>query len=402
MPELPNIAALFNSPPEAIIAQFRKKGYAISWNWQEVWQEANAHAFTVAKATDMNVLQDIREAIEEALTNGTGFRQFQKTLEPKLKEQGWWGKQEIVDPETGEITEVQLGSPHRLKTIYRTNLTVSYSAGRYRSQMKASFLRPWWQYRTAEDDRVRRSHEQLNNIVLRYDDPFWDTHYPPNDWGCRCGVKTYSDRQLKKKGLTVSKGADLKPIAGKGWNYNAAKAVWQPKTDEIPAELARKYVQAALSGPGLGVLYERINRLLKSLKEQGLVKEKSILNAVSSTAKKEEFPVAVLPDTFREAINSKGHTVYLSAQSLAKNLLRHPELGLSDYRALQKIYEQAQLVVKDSPNTIIFYLEGVDDLFTSVKATISGDKMYLTSFRKAGLQRVNNIRKRGEILKDEL
>lgn len=42
------------------------------------------------------------------------------------------------------------------------------------------------QYRTAGDDKVRQSHEALNNITLPVSDEFWSKYYPPNGWRCRC------------------------------------------------------------------------------------------------------------------------------------------------------------------------------------------------------------------------
>ena len=47
---------------------------------------------------------------------------------------------------------------------------------------------PYLKYQTAGDDRVRASHSALDGITKKIDDAFWDTYYPPNDWGCRCDV----------------------------------------------------------------------------------------------------------------------------------------------------------------------------------------------------------------------
>ena len=44
------------------------------------------------------------------------------------------------------------------------------------------------QYRTAADNKVRKSHQDLHNITLSKDDPFWDVFFPPNGWRCRCTV----------------------------------------------------------------------------------------------------------------------------------------------------------------------------------------------------------------------
>ena len=44
------------------------------------------------------------------------------------------------------------------------------------------------QYRTAGDDKVRPEHAALNGVTLPMTDPFWESYYPPNGWGCRCTV----------------------------------------------------------------------------------------------------------------------------------------------------------------------------------------------------------------------
>ncbi|HOI51914.1 MAG TPA: hypothetical protein PLN02_06015, partial [Azonexus sp.] len=57
-------------PPRKAVEYLKSKGYAITWHWEELWQEAQAQAFTVAKATRLDILQDIREAVEKALAEG--------------------------------------------------------------------------------------------------------------------------------------------------------------------------------------------------------------------------------------------------------------------------------------------------------------------------------------------
>lgn len=48
--------------------------------------------------------------------------------------------------------------------------------------------RYYLQYRTAQDDKVRKTHAALANITLPIDDSFWDNYTPPNGWRCRCRI----------------------------------------------------------------------------------------------------------------------------------------------------------------------------------------------------------------------
>ncbi len=109
-------------PPEEALRYLRSKGYRTGFAWQDVWQQEHARAFTVAKAMRLDILGDIREALDKALAEGIPFEQFKISLRPTLEAKGWWGRKEMVDPATGETSDVQLGSPRRLKIIYDTNI----------------------------------------------------------------------------------------------------------------------------------------------------------------------------------------------------------------------------------------------------------------------------------------
>jgi len=172
--EQPDLSYAIGLTPEQAIKYFEAKGYKITWNWYEMWQDAHAKAFTVAKVSRLDLLQDIRKAVDSAIADGTTFDKFKDDLTPPLKAKGWWGK----DP----ITGAQLGSPHRLETIYRTNLQTAYMAGRYKDFKENTDDRPYWQYIAVMDVRTRPAHAALNGKVFRHDDVFWKTHFPPLPW----------------------------------------------------------------------------------------------------------------------------------------------------------------------------------------------------------------------------
>jgi len=256
VPDL-DLAYALRLPPEKAIAYLQAKGYAFSWDWYDVWQEAHRKAFTVAKVMRKDLLDDIRKAVETALADGQTFAEFRKGLEPTLKAKGWWGKVPLGDGDGG-VEVVQLGSPWRLRTIYRTNLQTAYQAGRWQTQVEGKEERPYLQFVAVLDARTRPSHAALNGKVFPIDDPFWDTFYPPLDWGCRCRVRALSVDNVKERGLKIETGAgrietverlvskttgELRPATrirvtdavgqpvtvatGPGWAYNPGKQDFQ-------------------------------------------------------------------------------------------------------------------------------------------------------------------------------
>ena len=192
--------------PLDAIAFFNAKGYAVSWNWWEVWESAHARAFTVAKAAQADVLESIRERLNQAITAGRTRREFAESLEPTLQKLGWWGRRIVVSPDGG-AEKVQLGSPHRLRTIYDSNMRSTFGAARQRHQVENAESRPFWMYDARNDGRVRPSHAAMDGRVFRADDPIWQTHYPPNGWNCRCRVRALTPAQVRARGLRVSDSA---------------------------------------------------------------------------------------------------------------------------------------------------------------------------------------------------
>lgn len=191
-------------PPAEAIAFFRSKGLTESFAWEDVWEEEHAKAFTVAKAMKREILEDIRAALDEALAEGRTLDQFREELTPVLQARGWWGRQEMTDPLTGETREVQLGSPRRLRTIFEVNMRSAYQAGRWERIERVKVTMPYLRYVAVMDGRTRPEHRAWHGVVLPVDDPWWDTHYPPCGWRCRCTVTQMSARTLENRGFEVT------------------------------------------------------------------------------------------------------------------------------------------------------------------------------------------------------
>lgn len=191
-------------PPEEAIRFFQQKGYAIGFDWRDVWQAEHQAAFTVAKAMRLDILQDIRAAVDAALAEGTTFEAFRRELMPLLVQKGWWGRARMTDPLTGEEKEVQLGSTRRLKVIYDTNLRTAHSEGQWERIQASKDAFPYLVYDANNSEHPRLEHSAWDGLILPVDHPFWRSHMPVKAWGCKCRVRQLSAEQLVRRGLKVS------------------------------------------------------------------------------------------------------------------------------------------------------------------------------------------------------
>lgn len=156
------------------LAFFRAKLNLPTQHWDDLLGAAHDRAFVVAGAMHADLLADLRAAVDRAIADGTTFESFRKDFERIVAERGWTGW-------TGENTKG--GQAWRARTIYDTNLFTSYSAGRHRQMKEVADRRPYWRYRHSPASVVPRpEHLAWDGVILRHDDPWWSTHYPPCGW----------------------------------------------------------------------------------------------------------------------------------------------------------------------------------------------------------------------------
>ncbi|HOV13639.1 MAG TPA: phage minor head protein [Spirochaetota bacterium] len=218
--------------PKDALDFLKLKKIVPSENWDDLKHGEHSHAFTVAHSLTADILNDIFEAMNNALEKGQSFKDFKKNIKPILKEKGWYGGRDNISKE-----QKNSYLNWRLKIIYKTNMTTSYQSGRYRKMQRLTNVRPYWVYSAVMDQRTRKEHMLLNNKCFRYDDPFWDSHYPPNGWGCRCTVYSVTENTANRDydvttsnddGSIDSLNVNWDLFCPEEWRYNPGKEKWSP------------------------------------------------------------------------------------------------------------------------------------------------------------------------------
>lgn len=216
MPEPLSLQAAFRLPPEEAVKYFESKGYKISFDWRQVWQEEHDRVFTVAGVARDDVLFDIRKSLTAALKEGWSREHWAREITPALKRKGWWGS-EIIADEDGKARVYKKGNASRLDLIFRQNVMTAHAAGRWQRQQEAKKERPYLRYSAIMDGRTRPAHRALDGMVFPADDPFWKTFYPPNGFRCRCMVVSLSRREVSPgevrhgEGAMTEREVELKP-----------------------------------------------------------------------------------------------------------------------------------------------------------------------------------------------
>lgn len=138
--------------------------------FDRVLPELRSRVFTVTGIEGANLLQRIRDLIAD-LPQGRTWNEVKGDLVEDLEP--WLGEE---------------GASRRATLLLRTHGFQAFQSANYQTAQADSDT-THLQYLATEDDRVRDSHLALNGLILPKDDPFWDTHMPPWEWGCRCRVR---------------------------------------------------------------------------------------------------------------------------------------------------------------------------------------------------------------------
>ncbi len=222
------------------IGFFRNKVRLPTETWTDLWQGMHARGFVIAGAQRDALLEDFQGAIGKALDEGTTLAAFRDDFDRIVARHGW---------------SYRGGRGWRSRVIFETNLRTAYQAGRWQQIQRLKDRMPFLRYVSVLDARTRRQHAAWHGTVLPADDPWWQTHYPSNGWGCRCIVQQLSQDDLERYGYRISDEAPPMRMETRtintpdgpvsiqvpsgidpGWSYNVGEAAFGRGADLIAQE----------------------------------------------------------------------------------------------------------------------------------------------------------------------
>lgn len=181
--------------PKDAIEFLRRKKLRPEFDHRDVWAELHATHFTVAKMLQADLLKEVQDSLVKALEEGQTFRTWSNSIRPQLEKAGWWGVMPVEDPLADETKLAQLGSPRRLRTIYRVNTRQARAAGQWQRIQRSKRAMPYLIYELGPSEEHRPEHVAWHGTILPVDHPWWDTHTPMNGWGCKCRIRQISERE---------------------------------------------------------------------------------------------------------------------------------------------------------------------------------------------------------------
>lgn len=333
------------------ISYFQDKIKLTSESYKDLQGLIHAKAFTVAGATEIEILNELYTAVDKAISDGETISDFRKRFDKIVDDHGWSYK-----GKRGWRTQV----------IYQNNKNTARAAGRWEQQNRLKERRPYLLYLTAGDSRVRPDHNRWNYILLPVDHPFWDTHYPPNGYNCRCKVVSLNKRDIARMGLSITKpesvnkymqsfkvvdastGEELDKLPGidLGWDYNPGKA-W------LGADIAAGKSVVKLSKELQQLAVPQFNEAV--LKSQQYYKKQVNLKAAQIALKKpvvdgQEFTLGHLPAFFLNELSRKNAPIYSSAVTISSSQI---EKLLAGQLTVEQIHQLMNAIQKPNAYTYI-------------------------------------------------
>lgn len=207
LPVSTGIADFVTMPFGEAIKAFASRKVLTKRSFDRLLGEAKKKAFTVAGLQRKAMVHVAHDELSKAIEAGDDLRSFSKALNARFGEAGW-----------------SKLNPSHLETVFRNNVMGGYSDGR-RAQMNQPAVlaaRPFRLFLGVDDTRTRKPHKAAHGKVLSASDPFLDR--APLPWGhnCRCREVSQSAADLKRKGLSVTIGAQLRGLPDEGWDASGS------------------------------------------------------------------------------------------------------------------------------------------------------------------------------------
>jgi SPP1 gp7 family putative phage head morphogenesis protein len=186
---------------EEALDSFLARGLVTQAQYREMIGIARRDSFSAVNLASDQLVSRARDLIQRHLAEGGSVRSF------------------VAGMRDGSIgLGIEPATPHYIENVFRTNVQSAYGAGRLRQleHPAVAAARPFVQYRTAGDNRVRPNHAALEGVVFnRAEDPGWREFAPPLGFQCRCALRAVRASQVDK--VTLSSDIPEGVGADPGW-----------------------------------------------------------------------------------------------------------------------------------------------------------------------------------------
>ena len=232
-----------------------------------------------------------------------------------------------------------------------------------------------YRWSTSKDERVRESHAENEGQVFSWDDPP-ETGHPGFEINCRCvAIPVFDVKQAQAE---------------------------QAERLEIAEAKANGIELRSINNVQFEVDFKQAKSEIVAAKENGID-----LRAIQKNSAKIYWKVGVISAAVRKVLNSNTGSVYLSRETLLKQIDHHPELPdkiqVKLYRGINNILSKAQVIIKEKDGNVAFFKQGKDIYKAVVKRTKRGDELFVTTIfkvKEAELKRlINKARKESRIIR---
>lgn len=367
--------------PAEVTRYFRNRELRPAFSWQDVEPAEHAVAFTVAKAMQIDVLQTIRDELDKALQEGIPFEQFKRDLKPKLQQLGWWGDKKQIDPETGRPVTARLGSPRRLRTIYRANMRSARAAGQWDRIQRTKRALPYLVYLLGPSERHRPHHQAKEGLVLPVDDPFWTQWYPPNGWGCKCHVRQITRREAERRGVSQAPEIPMREVFNpRTGEIKSIPSGIDPGWEGNPGLARQKSMERFLTGR-----LDSADPAIARVAARDMASSWRVQRIHDGSAGGAA-PIAMLPDNLADILGAQTRVVQYSDQTAQKMRRKHREAGPDALPQVADLLETGKIVKEASQTgTESLIIEGRGDRpwRLVLKRTRDGREVFVTSYHRS-------------------
>ena len=198
------------------------------------------NAFKFSASKDFHILQDMTNALRD----GDRVRSFQEFR--------------------AEVDKINVKyNQNWLRTEYNQAIAASQATARWQEFQENAKAMPFLQYQAVMDSNTRPDHQKLHGVIKRIANPFWNTHFPPLGWGCRCEVIQLPGKNHKE----TPDGSFQKPDVPPQFRENFGKKQQlfsdkHPYYEGVPENVKAKAEKKSLNAYYEKIVKEKVNELI--------------------------------------------------------------------------------------------------------------------------------------------